>query len=203
MIGRAATLALLGAACAALANCGPGGPSPALYVLGTPPAPTSAARPVAGLPVVELKPVRVPDYLDTTDLVVRDDGQLVPSRTGRWGERLSVGATRALGTALAARLPRLLVTTAPPVERPAWQVLVDLDTFEARRDGQIVLTGRWSVTDGAGRATLAAERVSLVEPLAGAGDAAVAAAMTRDLEALAARIAAAFERLAAAAGPGR
>lgn len=194
----AVRLMMLGVVCLVHAACG-SAPPPSLYVLGTAPAPVVAAAPQARLPVVEVKPVGVPDYLDTTDLLVRHGGgQMVPSQTGRWGERLSAGVTRALVAALAARLPHMAVTTTPPVERPARQLLVDAESFEARADGEAVLVARWGVTDGAARQTLASERVSLTEPVASTGDAAVVAAMTRLTEQLADRVAAGLERTFAA-----
>jgi uncharacterized protein len=197
---RAARLALLGAACLVLDACGSSAPPPALYVLGAAPEAVAAVAPQAGLPVVEVKPVGVPDYLDTTDLLVRrGNGQVVPSQAGRWGERLSAGLTRALAASLAARLPRMAVTATPPVGRPARQVLVDVGSFEARAHGEVVLVARWSVTDGGARETLGSERVSLAEPVAGTGDDAVVAAMTRVTERLASRIAAWLERASAAA----
>lgn len=192
-------LAALGAVCLLHGACGSSQP-PGLYMLGTAPAPVVGAAPQAGLQVVEVKPVGVPDYLDTTDLLVRHGGsQMVPSPTGRWGERLSAGVTRALAAGLAARLPRMAVTATPPVERQARQVLVDIESFEARADGKTVLVARWTITDGGARQTLASERVSLTERMAGTGDAAVVAAMTGVTEQLADRIAAALERTSAAA----
>ncbi len=180
---------LLGAANLALAACA-SGPPPALYVLGaTPPAAATTVSEV-GMPVVVIKPVIVPDYLDTTDLVVRDGGRVIPSRTGRWGERLSVGIARTLATGVADRLPGMKITAAQPPEQPFRQVLVDVDAFEARADGVIVLTARWSILDGAGHAPILAERMVITVPLAGIGDAAVVAAMTRAVSDLADRIAA-------------
>ena len=90
-----------------LLGCGGSTPQPKIYVLGrvTDPRPVTTAE--TGRPVVEMKTVSVPDYLDTLDIQVRD-GQngLKPSLTGRWGERLSVGITRILADGLTRRLPR-------------------------------------------------------------------------------------------------
>lgn len=192
-ISRALGMTVVGAAGILMGACS-SSPPPALYVLGSEPAPVAAATEQAGLPVVEVKPVGLPPYLDTTDLLVRHgSGLFVPSASGRWGERLSAGVTRALVVALASQAPRVAVTATPPVERPARQVLVDLDAFEPRIDGEVVLVARWSIVDSRGR-TLASERLSLAETVAGTDDAAVVAAMTRATEALASRIAAALER---------
>ena len=101
--------------CLALAACGMGGPPPVTYVLGTPIVAAERVQPLAGRPVIEVKPVLVPDYLDVSDIMVRQAGNMVtPSPTGRWGERLSVGVTRALADGLAARLPGFVVTTTAP-----------------------------------------------------------------------------------------
>ena len=148
-------------------------------MLGTAAAATTVTRPQAGLPVVEVKRVGIPDYLDTTDILIRSGGQVVPSRTGRWSERLSVGVTRAFAAALAVRLPLMTVTTTSRAEPSALQVVVDIETFDARTDRQIVLVADLTVTKGTARAKLYSERTSLVETMAGTGDSAVVAAMTR------------------------
>ncbi|MCR6631440.1 MAG: PqiC family protein [Magnetospirillum sp.] len=191
---RMLSAALLGIAGLALTAC-MSGPPPAVYILGTMPAAAPGNAIQAGLPVVELKSVRVPDYLDTTDLVLYRNGQVTFSQTGRWGERLSVGVTRTLAAGLASRLPGMRVTTAQPVERPARQILVDLESFEARADGRMVLVALWSIIDGAARRTLTAERSTVVVPVEGSGDAAVTAAMTRCIDDLAAQVAVGLGRV--------
>jgi uncharacterized lipoprotein YmbA len=84
-------------------------------------------------PMVEVRPARVPDYLDTTDIVTRGAGGLiVPSDRGRWGERFSVDLTRAVTAALARQLPRLAVTTSARLGEPRWEVVIELDAFDVR-----------------------------------------------------------------------
>jgi len=187
---RAAPFAVLVAAIFAMAACSLSGPPPTEYVLGTMPAATPAILPQTGLQVIEVKRVQLPDYLDTTDILERKGNELIPRATGRWGERLSVGMTRALTASLAARLPRMVVTATPPLERPARQVLVEVAAFEPREDHQVVLVARWTVADN--REVLVAEQVSLVEAIAGTDDSAVVTAMSRALDELAGRLAAAI-----------
>jgi len=176
--------------CLLLAGCGGAGPGPTLFVLAGSASPANSTTRQAGLPIVEVKPVQLPSYLDTTDLLVRGPGgQIVPSRTSRWGERLSDGFTRALTTDLAVLLPRMAFTSNSPIERPARQVLVDVESFEATLDRGVVLVARWTVTDGAARSTLTSERVSIAIPLANSGDAAVVTAMTHAVLDLAGHIA--------------
>ncbi|MBV9247718.1 MAG: membrane integrity-associated transporter subunit PqiC [Acetobacteraceae bacterium] len=74
-----------------LAACSPTGPPPAVYVLGTPTPAKTNVEVLAGQPVLEVKPVTVPDYLDISDILTRrGDNSMTPSPTGRWGERLSL-----------------------------------------------------------------------------------------------------------------
>jgi uncharacterized lipoprotein YmbA len=192
-VSRAALLAFFGTVVFEITACSLSGPPPAEYVLGTMPAATETTLPQTGLPVVEVNRVQLPDYLDTTDILERRSNQLVPSMTGRWGERLSVGMTRALIASLAAQLPRLVVT-ATPVGRPTRQILVDVAAFESRPDHRVVLVARWTILDGATRRVLIAEQASLVEAIGGNGDDAIVAAMSRAVDDLAGRVAAGIER---------
>lgn len=176
-----------------LAGCSLADPPPTEYVLGRTPPATTAAVSETGLPVLEVARVRLPDYLDTTDIVERRGNELVPSPRGRWGERLSLGLTRALTASLAARLPGMVVTATLPVDRPERQVFVDVASFEPRPERGVVLVARWSVAERDSRRILFAEQTSLVEPVARADDGAVAAAMSLAADRLADRIAAAIQ----------
>ena len=125
---------------------------------------------------------------------MRSGNQVVASRSGRWGERLSVGMTRALATSLAARLRGVDVTTAAPVEHPTRQVLVDVTTFEASANQEVVLVARWTIIDGPGRSTLLSEQTALTVPVTSMDDSAVVTAMSRAVEDLASAIATGIER---------
>jgi uncharacterized lipoprotein YmbA len=175
-------------------GCGLSGPPPAEYIIGTAPAPARVTTPLTGRPIIEVKPVHLPDYLDTRDLLVRSGNQVVASRSGRWAERLSVGMTRALAASIAARLRGVDVTTAAPVEHPTLQVLVDVTAFEASANQEVVLVARWAIIDGTGRSTLISEQTALTEPVASIEDSAVVTAMSRAVEDLARAIATGIER---------
>lgn len=192
-MSRIALLPLVGAVVFGVAACSLPGPPPAEYVLGVMSVAKATATPQTGLPVIEVKRVQVPDYLDTTDILERRGNALVRLPASRWGERLSVGMTRALAASLAVRLPHMVVTATPSVERPMRQILVDVGAFDATADRKVVLVVRWTVVDGASRRVLLTEEASLVEPIAGAGDGALVAAMSRALEALADQLAAGIE----------
>ena len=84
----------------------------------------------AAAPVLQLRRVLVPDYLDTTDILLRvGQHELQASHTGRWGERLSVGITHALRADLADRLPKDTVLLGPSADRSARQILVTVDSI--------------------------------------------------------------------------
>src|SRR3974390_3262476 len=109
--GRLRSLSVVLVLGSALTGCGSAGPPPVIYVLGAPPLAAVSSELLVGRPVVELKHVTVPDYLDVSDIMVRQSANaLTSSQTGRWGERLSVGITRALPANLSGRLPGFVVT---------------------------------------------------------------------------------------------
>ncbi len=186
-----------------LTACGSGPPPPVTYVIGPPPIMSASAQPLIGRPVVEVKPVLLPDYLDVSDLMVRrSDNVVAPSLTGRWGEHLSVGVTRALTLDLQQRLPGLVVTRIAPLDRPTLRVFVDIDDFEPRADGMVVLVARWRLVDPASLVSLAGERVSLTESSTGSSDASMAAGMSRAVDDLTAPVAAAVRAALARSGVG-
>jgi len=174
-----------------LAGCGALGGAPVkLYVLGDAAPPVAAAPAGIERPVLELKTVQLPDYLDNQDILIRGPAnEVVASASGRWAERLSVGVTRALVADLGARMPGYVVLGTPPAfgDTPR-RLHVEFDAFDARADGRVYLAARWSITSPSG-GVLAAARVALVEPTQGPMDVAVAAAMSRILNRLADAIA--------------
>ena len=191
--GKLVSMAIVIGISSALTGCGSAGPPPVTYVLGPPPPITTSTEPLIGRPVIELKRVTVPDYLDVSDIMVRQSANvLAPSPTGRWGERLSVGVTRALAFDLSIRLPHFIVTTTPG-DGSAFEILVEIEDFAPRADGTVVLLARWRLLGETAHRTLAGERVSLADRAAGSDDAAIAAAMTREVDDLAARVAAGIQ----------
>ncbi len=187
------------AALLALMGCG-SYPLPKIYVLGDPE--PEAARPAApsGAPVIELKPVQVPDYLDSTDIVRRASAnQVVSSPLGQWGERLSVGVTRDLAATLSRRLPGLTIETRASGYAPSRRLLVSVERFEIAPDGRCELAAHWRLTSADGKIQAASEDATFVETAGSGTDAAAAAAMTRALDALAAQLAVTLRRDLAAA----
>jgi uncharacterized protein len=185
-----------------LAGCGSGVPMRS-YELGSPTPAATGTWSEVGLPVIELKTVLVPDYLDSSDILRRSGAnELIASPTGRWGERLSLGLTHALASDLAARLPHTVITTNPEAE-PTRQLLVDVDNFEIDTDGACRLTARWRFAAGNGTPIPSAagngtpipsgEHGSFSETARSLDDGAIAAAMSRAVDQLAGQIAAQAE----------
>ncbi len=184
-----------------VAACGSVGPPPVVYVLGAPPVRDSGAVSLLGRPVLEVKPVLMPDYLDVSEILTRRPNNVMqPSAEGRWAERLSVGTTRALAAELRRRLPDVTVTTSTPAEAPICRLFVDVESFERATDAPVTLTAQWRITDGAAQKTLAGERVAVSAPVAETGDAATVEAMGRAVDQLADRIAAGARGIAPACG---
>ena len=193
-IARVVSLTFFGLAICALAACRLAGPPPREYVLGKMAEPTVSSIPETGRPLLEVKRVQIPEYLDRTSILERRGNQLVPSSTSRWSERLSVGMTRALVASLAGDLPAMLVTaTPPPIGRPTRQIIVEVIAFESRSDQRVILVAHWTIVDGVSRQILTSQQTSLVEVIAGAGDEAVVTAMSRAVEGLAGQVAAGVE----------
>jgi uncharacterized lipoprotein YmbA len=158
-------------------------PTPRVYVLGTPAESWSAPASPAGAPRVQVQRMLLPDYLDTTDLVLRSGAhQLTVSSTGRWGERLSLGLTDALAAALAARLSEDWVTLDQGNDRTARQLRVQVTALDCWPDGHCVLAATWSVVRRNGGTLREEGRGTYDIPAAGAdavGDAAVVAAVAQ------------------------
>jgi uncharacterized lipoprotein YmbA len=173
-----------------LSGCGSSEPARAIYVLGRGVSIEQNELSQLNSPVVEFRPVRIPDYLDNKDIVARQaGGQIVASRSARWGERLSVGVTRAATTSLAARLPRLAVVSTPS-EIARWRVMIDIDAFEMQSAAQCVLAGRWSIWTGNGEKKLHDQKFSMNVPVDKGTDAEIVAAMNQLVDRLTADVAA-------------
>lgn len=149
-------------------------------------------RPLAERPVIQLQRVLIPDYLDTNDITLRVGAhEIHESATGRFGERLSLGVTQALRSDLASRLPLYTITFAQPVDRPAPQILVNVDAFEVWPSGHCVLVADWSILDADRRTPSAAGRGTFTTAAVGVSpsDGAIVTAMADAVRQLADRIA--------------
>lgn len=177
----------LAAAAALLTGCGSSS-TMRIFVLGSAPPSVPGVSSEAGLPVVELTTVSVPDYLDSSD-ILRKSGpnEMIASPSGRWGERLSLGLTHALASALSAQLPGTVITMAA-TDR-AQRIVVEIDDFDIAADGRCLVAARWGMLGADGKPLAASEHETFTGNAASIDDPAVAAAMTGIVDRLAEQIA--------------
>ncbi|WP_247877353.1 PqiC family protein [Azospirillum brasilense] len=146
--------------------------------------------------VIGLEGVKVPGYLDRSEMVMRAPGnRLVVKEFDRWGGPLDEMVTRTLLRNLETDLPGAEVVGLP-LQRdfPVNQVVeVTLDRFDAAEDGPAVLEARWRVFDQGGDRLRRLGHTAAQEPVSAAGDpGAVADALSRTLTRLAQDIASAL-----------
>jgi len=129
------------------------GPLRRIYLLTPPPAaPTTATPSPAGESNesnqrLELRRILVPDYLDTTDILLRSgSGEVKASATGRWGERLSLGVTRALRADLVARMPQYSIVQ-DGSSNPQRQLRITVTALDLWQNGGCVVAANWSIVD--------------------------------------------------------
>lgn len=160
MAARSIVIALL----SLLAGCA-SQPPRNIYVLNSAADSAASTAVAATASVPQVVRVLVPDYLDTTDILLRvGQHELQASHTGRWGERLSAGITHALRTDLPDRLPKDTALPGQSADRSVRRVLVTVDSFDVWNDGHCVLKASWSletvdrrvVKDGRGSFTVTA-----------------------------------------------
>jgi len=133
-------------ACLSLGGCALGrSPVATTWVLDPVAARTpSEAPPEAG--VLSVEKVRVPDWLDRTQFVVRGkDGSLEFDDRARWGEPLGRGLQRVMTENLASLLTDRRVLAAPTPPRDLIAQRLSLDFVEAARqiDGDLRVVVRW------------------------------------------------------------
>lgn len=179
---------------AAVALSGCAGSAPSRFYQVTSPEPPGSAT--LGLPaqgVVGLETVRIADYADRQELVLRGaGGNLQVLEFDRWGGALPGMITSALARRISARLPGTPVTELPAARRlPLSHVVeVELDRFDAEAAGDAVLEARWRVFGREGDEVRRFGRTVTRQPVTTPGEpGAVVVALTAAVDQLAADIA--------------
>mgnify|MGYP003362312965 CR=1 FL=1 len=139
------------------------------YTLGAPAiatgalSPTTTSQPITGsTPVIEVERARLPDYLDSQDIMVRDGHEIVRSGLGRWASRLSVGATDLITARLAQKWPDMFVTDQPQPDRPTWRLQLNISRLDVSRDGKSALNADWAIIPEDSRANILRNRTVIV-----------------------------------------
>jgi uncharacterized lipoprotein YmbA len=128
------------------------GPPLRTFVL-TPPLAPTALSPTTASPTerIVIRRVLVPDYLDTTDILIRHGAYaLDSSRTGRWGERLSLGITHALSADLMQKLPAYRIELGQSETPDSLRLQLEVDSFDVYPDGHCVLAANWTIVQKSG-----------------------------------------------------
>ena len=137
---------VVGMACLLLAGCALGrSPVATTWVL-DPVAARGPSEASAETGALSVERVRVPDWLDRSQLVVRGaDGRLELDEQARWGEPLGRGLQRVMAENLASLLTDRPVIAAPAPPRTVIAVRLSLDFIEAARrsDGELRVKVRW------------------------------------------------------------
>lgn len=98
-----------------------------------------------GTPVLEIRRVSLPDYLDGQDLITRDGSSLSRSPDGRWAERLSDGITDYLTAQIGAARPDLFVTREAPLTTSSSRLRISITRLDLPVSGPATLDATWSL----------------------------------------------------------
>lgn len=133
-------------ACLSLGGCALGrSPIATTWVL-DPVAARTPSEPPSEAGVLSVEKVRVPDWLDRSQFVVRGkDGSLEFDDRARWGEPLGRGLQRVMTENLASLLTDRRIVAAPTPPRDLIALRLNLDFVEAARqtDGELSVAVRW------------------------------------------------------------
>ena len=179
------------AAALLLGACG-SAPKDRFYTLApaTLPAPAAStdAQPLAD---VAIGPVRVPEALDRTQMVVREGPNRVEILDQyRWAGSLRSEIARALAAGVGAQLPNTQVSVhdAQAGRNAAYRVAVDIERFDATLNDNVAVQALWTIRQEGGK-ELRSGRFAATEPTGPGGYDAIAAAYARALAAMSAEVA--------------
>ncbi len=170
---------------------------PTRYFVLTSSAPTSTAAALAV--TIGLDHVELPEYLSRSELVTRSaSNQLQIAEYEVWGEPLKEGFARTLRIDVRHELGGAHVVSAPfdPAAPPEWAFDVEVQRFERVAGDAAVLEARWSLRDVKRGVVVARKDTSEHQPVADSNAQTAVAALSRDVAALAAEMAAAVRVVA-------
>jgi uncharacterized protein len=157
-------------------------------------APAIVAPKSTGL-AIGLGPVRLPDYLDRPELLIRTSANgFELSETDRWAEPVTDNFRHVLASDLTNLLGATNITQYPwyPGTRLDYVVHVQVQRFEPDKTQRAELMARWELRNPQGDQVLASRDIDVSHPMASlAGDAA-AAALSQDIAELAQQVASAI-----------
>lgn len=100
-------------------------------------------------PTIIITPITIPDYLDTTDIVTRENSSLHHSVNGRMSSVLSVAITDYVTHLLSVKNPTLFITNQRQVGMPTSQILINISHLDVQnlgnQNGSAILEADWSI----------------------------------------------------------
>ncbi|MEQ5802278.1 ABC-type transport auxiliary lipoprotein family protein [Halomonas sp. H10-9-1] len=178
----------------ALGGCASNTPAPERYTL--PAAPVQDPAGAEARHQLLLAAPRLAHYLDVDGIVMQvDDITLVEARQHQWAEALGRQLQRALRDRLASRLPDTRVMLDEPASREtqAQHLVLEVDRFQGRHDGQAVIGGHFRLYAPDGN-LLAMHSLDMETVLAADGYPALVRALGRGWDDVADRLATAIEQ---------
>jgi uncharacterized lipoprotein YmbA len=191
---RRRMLAVLLLATAAIGGClGPGTTQSTRYYVLSPQAPEAS---VAGTPErIGIMPVRMPDYLERPELILREGPEIVPRPFSAWATPLDEALPQVLAQNLTRIEPRYEVAVFPWARSfvPLHRVRVQIERFEVE-GGEAVLHARWRISGENGSTPGEFTQTRVNVPVAADDDRARVNALSSALAQLSVEVARALQR---------
>lgn len=137
------------------------------------------------LPSLGVGPVRIPDYLDRPQIVLRvSDNELEPALFATWGEPLDQGISRVLTDNLLLLLKTKAIYPYPWKGdiSPDMSIELDVFRFDAEKNGTAVLIAGWAIRDARNQHLFHERRAEFSRPVDGESYDAVAKSLSGLLE---------------------
>ncbi len=142
-------------------------PAPTLYVFEAGDGwDTMAGRSFTGKePAVSLAPIKLPEYLDRPQLVVRTGENTIRAvEQHRWGIELQRGILDVLSTGLSRELPEVYVNPEPlRLGTGGYHIQISILRLDGALNGPVHLAAQWNVRKGGARGELLLRRLGTYE----------------------------------------
>jgi uncharacterized lipoprotein YmbA len=143
-------------------------------------------------------PIKIPRYLDREQLVTRiSQNRFAIAENDRWAEPLEENFSRVLSENLSILLQIDRVAAFPweRIQRPTYQVQVDVLRFEPKQEEGVELWARWTILDEARKVVISKENY-LTQPVKNKSTESFVAAMSDTVAALSQEMADALQNIA-------
>lgn len=129
------------------------GTSPAVHYYALESTGTRVAQDDEGSPIMAVGAIRIPEYLNRSQMVTRGSGaEVIVDDFNHWAEPLDEAIHRVLASNLDVMLDSMVVIAYPSTTtiHSDYRLVGRMDRFTAGPDGMVVLNVQWGVTDAGG-----------------------------------------------------